>query len=38
MIVVIRAENPEPAKAFATALAQRWETDPTIEKVFTAST
>jgi uncharacterized protein len=33
-IVVIRSENPERATAFATALAQRWQTDPTIEQVL----
>jgi uncharacterized protein len=34
MVVVIQSQNPERAKAFATALAQRWETDPHLEKVF----
>jgi hopanoid biosynthesis associated RND transporter like protein HpnN len=34
VIVVIRSTDPEQAKAFATALAERWKTDPTIEKVF----
>jgi uncharacterized protein len=34
MVVVIQSQNPERAKAFATALAQRWETDPHIAKVF----
>jgi uncharacterized protein len=34
MVVVIQSQNPERAKAFATALDQRWETDPHIEKVF----
>jgi predicted RND superfamily exporter protein len=34
VIVVIRSTDPQQAKAFATALAERWETDPTIEKVF----
>jgi uncharacterized protein len=33
VIIVIRSENRETAKAFATALAQRWEGDPTIDKV-----
>jgi uncharacterized protein len=33
-IVVIRSENPERATAFATALAQRWLTDPNIEQVL----
>ena len=31
IIAVIRAEHPETAKAFATALGRRWEQDPTIE-------
>ena len=34
VIVVIRSDHPETAKAFATALAQRWEMDPTIDKVW----
>jgi len=34
VIVVIRSENPQTAKAFATALAQRWETDPNIDQVL----
>ena len=34
VVVVIRSENPETAKAFATALGQRWEHDPKIEKVL----
>jgi hypothetical protein len=34
MVVVIQSQHPERAKAFATALAHRWETDPYIEKVF----
>src|ERR671919_513122 len=34
MVVVIQSQNPERAKAFATALAQRWERDPHIERVF----
>jgi uncharacterized protein len=34
MVVVIQNKHPERAKAFATALAQRWETDPHIAKVF----
>jgi uncharacterized protein len=34
MVVVIQSQDPDRAKAFATALAQRWETDPHIEKVF----
>jgi len=34
VIVVIRAERPETAKAFATALAQRWATDPHIDQVL----
>jgi hopanoid biosynthesis associated RND transporter like protein HpnN len=33
-IVVIRSENPERATAFATALAQRWQTDPNIDQVL----
>jgi hypothetical protein len=32
-IVVIHSENPERATAFATALAQRWHTDPNIAQV-----
>ncbi len=32
-IVVIHSENPERATAFATALAQRWQTDPNIAQV-----
>jgi hopanoid biosynthesis associated RND transporter like protein HpnN len=34
VIVVIRSERPEAAKTFATALAQRWATDPHIDKVW----
>jgi predicted RND superfamily exporter protein len=34
MVVVIQSHNPERAKAFVTALDQRWETDPHVEKVF----
>jgi hypothetical protein len=34
MVVVIQSQNPERAKAFATALDQRWETDPSFAKVF----
>jgi uncharacterized protein len=34
MVVLIQSQNPDRAKAFATALAQRWETDPRIAKVF----
>ena len=34
VVVVIRGENPETAKAFATALGQRWERDPKIEQVL----
>jgi hopanoid biosynthesis associated RND transporter like protein HpnN len=34
VVVVIRSENPETAKAFATALGQRWENDPKIDKVL----
>jgi uncharacterized protein len=34
VIVVIRSESPETAKAFATALARRWETDPNIDQVL----
>jgi predicted RND superfamily exporter protein len=34
MVVVIQRQHPERAKAFATALAQRWETDPHMAKVF----
>jgi len=34
VIVVIRAERPEAAKALATALAQRWATDPHIDQVW----
>lgn len=33
-IVVIRSHDPERAKSFATALAKRWETDPSIENVL----
>ena len=33
VIVVIRSDEPETAKAFATALAQRWERDPNIDTV-----
>ena len=34
VVVVIRAEDPERAKAFATALAARWAHDPKIERVL----
>jgi hypothetical protein len=34
IIAIIRAAHPETAKAFATALGQRWERDPTIEDVL----
>jgi hopanoid biosynthesis associated RND transporter like protein HpnN len=34
MVVVIQSPHPERAKAFATALAQRWERDPDIDRVF----
>src|SRR5918996_1415754 len=34
IIAVIRAAQPETAKAFATALGQRWEQDPTLEDVL----
>jgi uncharacterized protein len=34
VVVVIRSENPETAKAFATALGERWERDPKIETVL----
>ena len=34
VVVVIRGENPDMAKAFATALGERWERDPKIEKVL----
>jgi hopanoid biosynthesis associated RND transporter like protein HpnN len=34
VIVVIRSERPEAAKAFATALAQRWATNPHIDQVL----
>jgi predicted RND superfamily exporter protein len=34
MVVVIQSQHSERAKAFATALDQRWETDPLIAKVF----
>src|SRR5262245_57923356 len=34
MVVVIQSRNPDRAKAFATALAQRWETDQHIAKVL----
>jgi hypothetical protein len=34
MVVVIQSQHPDRAKAFATALAQRWQTDPHIAKVF----
>jgi hopanoid biosynthesis associated RND transporter like protein HpnN len=34
VIVAIRSDHPETAKAFATALGQRWQTDPTIDKVW----
>jgi hypothetical protein len=33
VIVVIRGERPEAAKAFATALPERWSTDPNIDMV-----
>jgi hopanoid biosynthesis associated RND transporter like protein HpnN len=34
MVVVIQSQHSERAKAFATALDQRWETDPLMAKVF----
>lgn len=34
VIVAIRSKQPERAKAFAIALAQRWEVDPNIERVL----
>jgi uncharacterized protein len=34
VIVVIRSQDKERAKAFATALANRWERDPQIDKVL----
>src|SRR5919198_2706168 len=34
VVVVIRGERPEAAKAFAAALAHRWATDPNIDKVL----
>jgi uncharacterized membrane protein YdfJ with MMPL/SSD domain len=34
VIVVIRSDKPEAAKALATALAQRWVTNPNIDQVF----
>lgn len=34
VVVVIRADNPEQAKAFATTLARRWERDANIDKVL----
>ena len=34
IIAVIRAAQPETGKAFATALGQRWEQDPTLEDVL----
>jgi uncharacterized protein len=34
VIVVIRGDRPEAAKAFATALAQRWATNPNIDQVL----
>jgi hypothetical protein len=34
MVVVLQSQYLERAKAFAAALAQRWETDPHIAKVF----
>lgn len=34
VIAVIRADHPDMAKAFATALGQRWENDPTFEEVL----
>ena len=32
VVVVIRSQNPEQAKAFATALAQRWEVVRVVER------
>jgi hypothetical protein len=34
MVVVMQSQHPERAKAFATALAQRWETDAHIAQVL----
>ncbi|HXH11703.1 MAG TPA: MMPL family transporter [Alphaproteobacteria bacterium] len=34
VVVVIRSPDPERAKSFATALATRWQADPTIEQVL----
>src|ERR671923_2465209 len=34
VIVVIRGQDKNQAKAFATALAQRWEREPSIDKVL----
>lgn len=34
VIAVIRSPDPERAKAFATALAKRWQADPSIERVL----
>src|SRR5919108_5731036 len=34
VIVVIRGQDADQAKAFATALAERWEHDPNIDKVL----
>jgi len=34
VIVVIRGDRPEAAKAFAMALAQRWATDPHVDQVL----
>src|SRR5262245_44113043 len=34
VIVVIRSQDRDKAKAFATALATRWESDPSIDKVL----
>jgi predicted RND superfamily exporter protein len=34
VVVVVRADDPEQAKGFATALAARWAHDPKIERVL----
>jgi len=34
VVVVIRSPDPERAQSFATALAARWQADPTIEQVL----
>jgi hopanoid biosynthesis associated RND transporter like protein HpnN len=34
VIVVIRSQDKDKAKAFATALAKRWERDPSIDKIL----